>query len=246
MNLRSVITLSLLLLTLVACGRPEPSPTDGSATDGPTNTPSPEPPVGESPLSFPATSTPAPPERTSPLPDPTTSPIETPAPEVDQVMEAAREHLARELQVPLEDVEPLSIQRTEWPDASLGCPKPGEAYAQVITPGYKVVLEVDGAQYELHTDQTGGAIRLCEDSLDEGPAAAVAYLADELQIPRDEVELVSVQRAEWPDASLGCPEPGRSYAQVVTPGYRVTLSARGEQFEVHADRQGQIVVICEP
>ena len=32
----------------------------------------------------------------------------------------------------------------QWSDASLGCPKEGFAYAQVITPGYKLVFDLAG------------------------------------------------------------------------------------------------------
>jgi len=39
-----------------------------------------------------------------------------------------------------------------WSDTSLGCPRPGMFYAQVITPGYLITLEVKGEKYEYHTD----------------------------------------------------------------------------------------------
>ena len=46
-----------------------------------------------------------------------------------------------------------------WRTSSLGCifitgscPQPGFMYAQVITPGYRVVLEYAGKQYIYHTD----------------------------------------------------------------------------------------------
>jgi hypothetical protein len=37
-----------------------------------------------------------------------------------------------------------------WPDSSLGCPAPGQAYAQVATDGSLIVLTVDGKRYEYH------------------------------------------------------------------------------------------------
>ncbi len=49
---------------------------------------------------------------------------------------------------------------------------------------------------------------------------------------------------EWPDASLGCPEPGMMYAQVVTPGYKIHLSCGEELFTYHSDC-GSRVVYCE-
>jgi len=49
----------------------------------------------------------------------------------------------------------VSAEPVEWPDTSLGNPQPGMFYAQVITPGYKIILEADSHQYEYHTDLTG-------------------------------------------------------------------------------------------
>lgn len=41
-------------------------------------------------------------------------------------------------------------EAVEWPDTSLGCPKPGMMYAQMITPGYKIVLEAGGHEWNYH------------------------------------------------------------------------------------------------
>jgi hypothetical protein len=49
----------------------------------------------------------------------------------------------------------VSAESVEWPDTSLGNPQPGMFYAQVITPGFKIILEAGGAQYEYHTDLAG-------------------------------------------------------------------------------------------
>ncbi len=240
MHLQTIVTASLLLLTLAACGKSAPSPPD---EQGPN--PTLETVAGESSVSPPATPTPASAERTSPLGEPATSPLETPSSATEKAVADAKEHLARELSIAPDGIEAVAIEPVEWPDASLGCPQPGKAYAQVVTPGYRIVLEVDGKQYELHTDRTAGSIRICERQLERGPAAAVAYLADQLEVPAEEVEVLSVESYEWPDASLGCPEPGKSYAQVITPGYRVILSARGEEYEVRTDKEGKLIALCD-
>lgn len=237
MNKRSILMLSFIALTLAACGRvAEPTPEDQTAIP-------PESPVGKSPLSPPPT--PIPQEQTSPLPDPATSPIEPPSEAMDDVVPAAKEYLAAELDAAVDDMEATLVEPKMWRDASLGCPEPGKVYAQVVTPGYRIVLEVDGEQYQLHTDQSGRSITMCEKELQQAPAAAVDHLASELGIPPEEIQVRSVEAAEWPDASLGCPEPGKAYAQVVTPGYRVILSAQGERYELHTDREGRAVVICD-
>ncbi|HRN70958.1 MAG TPA: hypothetical protein PLS49_07305 [Candidatus Woesebacteria bacterium] len=53
------------------------------------------------------------------------------------------------------------VSAQDFNDASLGCPKPEEMYAQVITPGYQVLLEVQGTEYDYRlTDQDN--VILCE------------------------------------------------------------------------------------
>jgi hypothetical protein len=76
-------------------------------------------------------------------------------------------------------------------------------------------------------------------------SAAVAYLADELGITPQEVTVLASEQVEWSDASLGCPQPGMMYAQVVTPGYSFLLDAAGEQYKVHTDLTGQSVIVCQ-
>lgn len=73
------------------------------------------------------------------------------------VMEAAT-WLSQELGVSVEDIEIVEFEQVEWPDACLGVPQEGQACAQVITPGFRVSLEVNGQSYELRSDQEGKLI----------------------------------------------------------------------------------------
>jgi len=79
---------------------------------------------------------------------------------------------------------------------------------------------------------------------DEALAAAITDLAQQTGLPEDQITPVSIEAAEWPDASLGCPEEGMMYAQVITPGFRIVLEAQGQQYEYHTDQNGN-VVLCE-
>jgi hypothetical protein len=65
-------------------------------------------------------------------------------------------------------------------------------------------------------------------------AMAVSDLAERLGISPEAITVQSIEPTEFPDASLGVPEPGKSYAQVVTPGYIIRLEANGERYEYHA------------
>ena len=62
----------------------------------------------------------------------------------------------KENMIAIESADPI-----EWSDTSLGCPKPGMVYAQVITPGYKVVLSYQGTEYNYHSGSSAQSF-LCE------------------------------------------------------------------------------------
>lgn len=57
-----------------------------------------------------------------------------------------------------------------------------------------------------------------------------ADLAKRLKIGADQITLVESQPTSWPDAALGMPEPGKMYAQMITPGLRVILEARSTKY----------------
>lgn len=66
-------------------------------------------------------------------------------------------------------------------------------------------------------------------------------LAKREGIPLEKVILLRVDAVEWGDTSLGCPEPGKFYAQVITSGYRIILSDGMREYEYHSDSQNRVV-----
>jgi hypothetical protein len=73
--------------------------------------------------------------------------------------ELARAALAQELAVADADITVVAMEETVWRDSSLGCPKPGLNYLQVLTPGYKITLEAQGKRYEYHSDANRRVVR---------------------------------------------------------------------------------------
>jgi uncharacterized protein YggE len=71
----------------------------------------------------------------------------------------AQDSLATRLGTGVEEVEILSYEQVEWPNTCLGLLRPGEACAEVLTPGWRIILEAEGRQYEAHTDLLAEAIR---------------------------------------------------------------------------------------
>ena len=56
-----------------------------------------------------------------------------------------------------------SSEGVQWSDASLGCPQEGLMYAQVITPGYKLVFDHAGTSHTIHTNSDGSHMVVCGD-----------------------------------------------------------------------------------
>ena len=70
----------------------------------------------------------------------------------------AAEDLSRQLGVPVSEISFLKIEQVDWPDGCLGVHQPDQMCVQMITPGYQVILEVEGQQYEYHTNLDGSYV----------------------------------------------------------------------------------------
>ncbi|HWH23456.1 MAG TPA: hypothetical protein VNW68_01035 [Candidatus Limnocylindria bacterium] len=64
-------------------------------------------------------------------------------------------------------------------------------------------------------------------------------LAVEAGVGQDQIAIVRAEQVTWRDASLGCPEPGMMYIQVLTEGYWVVLRVNDQTFDFRVDSQGQ-------
>ena len=69
--------------------------------------------------------------------------------------------------------------------------------------------------------------------------AAVADAARRTGVDPTSIAVALAEPVTWPDSSLGCPQPGRSYMQVLVAGYLIRLSAGKEQLEYHAGAHGE-------
>jgi len=74
----------------------------------------------------------------------------------------------------------------------------------------------------------------------------VADLAAQLGVEAGELAVTAREEVNWPSAALGCPEPGKMYAQAITPGWRLTVAGPGDaRRQIHANQDGSYWVICE-
>ncbi len=128
--------LTLLLLLLVACGA---SPTaSGNST-------------GASPSET-ATTAAAPSSATAgDLPQPGT------------VEALVAQQIGTQLQIKSDQLRLVSKAEKDWPDGSLGCPKMGVMYIQMVIPGLLLHYTDGTKQYEVHTDKNGSRAVVCQD-----------------------------------------------------------------------------------
>lgn len=200
-----------------------------------------------------------PPTSTRPSPRPT--PRATAARRDTTLLEtAARRDLAQRLNITEDQVQVVSVEEREMPAGSLGCGETGGRQNQGLLMGDEIVLQAGGQKYTYRTD--GRKLVPCAPAAFPGgqrplyvtgaqPTAqptilelAVTDLAGRLGITPSAITVRQVIEVEWPDASLGCPQPGMMYAQVITPGQRIVLQASGRTYEYHAG-QGH-VILCRP
>ncbi len=121
----------------------------------------------------------------SPLPPTAPAlPTNTPVPPVDltPAQVAALSALSEALGLPLDQIKILSTEAVEWPDACLGVSRLNVACAQVITPGFRIVLEANRLQYEYHTTQDGAQVVSASLALTWHREGGIAGFCDDLQI----------------------------------------------------------------
>jgi len=98
-----------------------------------------------------------------PMPDPvpqdTTEQVIGEVPE--GILQAIKEDLTKRANIGAGDADVIKAEAVTWNDGSLGCPKPGEMYTHALVPGYRVVLQHAGTQYDYRATERGYFF-LCE------------------------------------------------------------------------------------
>ena len=148
-NLGLIVAILLLAVVAIACrGKTPALPTPPASSASPTQPGKPT--LQPTPSPADVIETP-----TIPTPQP-----EAPCLSRGSIKERAREALGNWLGISSEEIEVVEVEEVEWPDTSLGCPQLAMAYAQVIVPGWRVVMRVNDDVYEYHWG--GGHGVLCD------------------------------------------------------------------------------------
>ncbi len=115
------------------------------------------------------------PTATEPTPMPTTTPVITPDPQSSNPVDAAKLDLAKLLGIDISKISVLSQDAVDWPDSCLGVKQQGVYCAQMISPGFKIVLQSGGQTYEYHTNLSGSAVVRVPGPLPKGQQVVISY-----------------------------------------------------------------------
>ena len=67
---------------------------------------------------------------------------------------------------------------------------------------------------------------------------ALDFFAKKNNTSADQVTLVAYDRMDFPDACLGAPLRGESCAQLITPGYTISITYQNKPYTLHTDLYG--------
>jgi hypothetical protein len=95
---------------------------------------------------------------------------------------AAVSTLAKNLGLDPSQIKVVSVKAVEWPDSCLGVATEGIMCSQIVTPGYKIVLEANGKQVEYHTNQDGSSVVPATVALTWSRSGGIAGFCDSLTI----------------------------------------------------------------
>ena len=72
-------------------------------------------------------------------------------PGITRLVDMAKADLVRRIGTEEEQIEVIRAEYVTWPDSSLGCPKPGFQYLQVLSNGSRIQLKVDELVFNYHS-----------------------------------------------------------------------------------------------
>jgi hypothetical protein len=164
-------------------------------------------------------------------------------PNLTPAQQAAITLLSQTLSLPADQLTVISTEAVTWPNGCLDVERPGMFCTQAVVDGYRILIEANGRQYEVRTNETG-SMALIASGMEAGSLIEVVLirqLAENLGLQEASVSVVSNEPVEFADACLGVAMQDVMCAQVIVPGRIVVLEADGVQYEYHVSDDGRLI-----
>jgi hypothetical protein len=149
-----------------------------------------------------------------------------------KVRKAVIEAAVESSNLPVSELQITDISRITV-DGCLNLPKPGEACTKIGQLAWRVTVKVGREKLVYHSKEDGSEVRLNSSASNVNsnaklpPNIADSVLSQASQqtgLPISRLRVISAERKQWSDACLGIRKPGVLCAQVVVPGWQVTVS----------------------
>ena len=98
---------------------------------------------------------------------------------------AAQKRLATALGVSTNQVQLVSAEQASWPNTCLGLTPSGQACAAKVTPGWRMIFNANGQQYEVRTDETASTVRWQPQA---GPGTSIGELQSQATSAEKQLE----------------------------------------------------------
>jgi hypothetical protein len=116
------------------------------------------------------------------------------------------------------------------PTSGTGYPAPGSIATPTSVTGYPPPTQVTPSLTHIPANLTPAQL------------AAVQEVSKKYNIPIYQIHIANTEAVTWPNGCLGVVIPGVMCTDVITPGFRIMLTANGQQFEIHTDQNGTSVI----
>jgi hypothetical protein len=126
-----------------------------------------------------------------------------------------------------------------------GQPSGADPFASIEFPSPEPTAKVHENPIQLGSTPESEDMPLNPPPVEKYIALAKADLAVRLQIEAGEISVLKTAEIVWPDAALGCPDPGMVYAQGRVPGYQIRLMAQSMEYDYHTDLHGQVILCLD-
>ncbi len=165
------------------------------------------------------------------------------------VADAVAQAAAPILKVSANQVELLSFEQKTWSDGCLGLASNTEFCTTVLTPGWLVVVGANQQRLTYRTNETGSVVRLDTAASNLQPAnlpaqitnAVLKAAAQQINVNSAALRIVRFSRETWPDACLGLSTPQTFCAEVIVPGWLVTVESGNQRLVYRTNEAGSLI-----
>ncbi len=171
------------------------------------------------------------------------------------VRNAVLQAASRRLHQPVSRLKIIQAQRRTWKDGCLELGSPGTSCIQVLVPGWRVVVSVDGETLVYHTNDSGSFIRFNEKeskitAISDRmlpPAIKNAVLRDASEwskLPISSLRIVKSDRHTWGNpCEVTFHRTCNQASYIPTPGWIVTVDSPNQQWIYHVNDDASVVAL---